>query len=159
MSQNLNNEGFVLGNELFLFDASSNKPFAYATECSLSLSSEQISTSNKMSGVWTSALPGQISWNMSVSALYTASEGNIGYKNLYDSMASRETFLVKFGIVDDYESITDYTDSSNYTLDASAGYFEGYAYISNLELTAGNNEVASYSVELVGNGKLEHKTA
>lgn len=159
MSQNLNNEGFVLGNELFLFDASSNKPFAYATECSLSLSSEQISTANKMSGNWTTALPGILSWNMSISALYTADEGNIGYKNLYDSMANRETFLVKFGIVDDYNDITDYTDPDEYTLDSSAGYFEGYAYIGNLELSAGNGEVASYSVELIGNGKLEHKTS
>jgi len=159
MSQELNSEGFVLGNELFLFDASSNKPFAYATECSLQISSEQIPTSNKMSGNWTSALPGQNSWSVSCSALYTAAEGAVGYKNLYDYMANRETIKVNFGVVDDYNSITDYTDPDEYTLDASAGYYQGYAYISSLQLTAGNNEVASYSVELTGNGKLERKTS
>lgn len=158
MSQNLNSENFVLGNELFLFDGSTNKPFAYATECSLSLSAETISTANKMAGNWQTALPGQVSWSMSVSALYTASEGNIGYKNLYDSMANRETIKVKFGIVDDYNNITDYTDPDEYVLDSSAGYYTGYAFISSLSLTAGNNEVASYSVELTGNGKLEHST-
>lgn len=159
MAQNLNPEGFVLGNELFLFDGSTNKPFAYATECSLSLSSEQISTANKMSGNWTTGLPGQISWTMSVSALYTAAQGSVGYKNLYDAMANRETIKVNFGVVDGYNEISDYTDPDEYVLDSAAGYYQGYAYISSLELTAGNGEVASYSVELTGNGKLEHKNA
>lgn len=50
---------YILGNELFVYDGSD--PIAYATDCTLTVSSDTIDTSNKQSGVWGSALPGQIS--------------------------------------------------------------------------------------------------
>jgi hypothetical protein len=41
---------YLLGNEFFVYDSSAN-PIAYATECTLSVSADTISTSNKQSGV------------------------------------------------------------------------------------------------------------
>lgn len=160
MAQNTNPEGFILANEFFLFDASGNTstPFAYSTECNLNLSADTISTSNKMSGVWASALPGQISWEVSTSALYSTSADN-SYKSMYDAMAARTPYLIRFGRVQNYNSISDYTVASNYVLDASAGFYEGYAYLTSLELNASNGEVASYSATLTGNGQLVYKTS
>ena len=158
--QNTNPEGFILANEFFVFDASGNTstPFAYSTECTLSLSSDTIETSNKMSGVWAAALPGQISWEVSTSALYSTTAAN-SYNSLYDSVAHRTPYLLRIGRVQNYNNISDYTNASNYVLDASAGFYEGYAYITSLELNASNNEVASYSATFTGNGQLVYKTS
>ena len=97
-----------------------------------------------MSGVWAAALPGQISWEVSTSALYSTTAAN-SYNSLYDAVAHRTPYLLRIGRVQNYNNIADYTNASNYVLDASAGFYEGYAYITSLELNASNNEVASYS--------------
>jgi predicted secreted protein len=159
--QNYNSEGMVLGNEFFVFncDASANAtPLGYATTCTLSLSANTIDKSNKMSGVWSEALPGQLSWTITTSALY-ASEATWGYAAMAAAMKARTPYLIRFGRVTNYDHIADYTVEANYQLDSSAGYEEGYAWITSVELNAGNNEVASYSVTFTGNGKLDHKTA
>lgn len=144
---------YVLGNEFFVYDASSNA-IAYATDCTLSVSAETIDTSNKQSGVWASAIAGQMSWTVSTSALYTS---EAKYDELFTAMTTRTPITIKFG------RITSLVDTStgeiDTTLNTSAGYYEGQAYINSLELSAGNNEVASYTAEFTGNGKLEHKNA
>lgn len=151
-------ENFVLGNEFFVFDGSTGVPLAYATECSLSISADTIETSNKMSGTWASALPGQNSWTVSTSALYAA-DSSWGYNQMFQSMSQRRPYKIKFGRVKNYNTIPDYTNPANYTLDASAGYYEGDAYLTSLELSAGNGEVASMSAEFTGNGQIQYKTA
>lgn len=144
---------YVLGNEFFVYDASSNA-IAYATDCNLSVSADTIDTSNKQSGIWASAMAGQISWNVSTSALYTS---EAKYDELFSAMTTRTPMTIKFG------RITSLVDAStgepNTTLKVSAGYYEGEAYITSLELNAGNNEVASYTAEFTGNGKLQRKTS
>lgn len=158
---------YFLGNEFFVYlsdvstngDVSTNAvPFAYSTECTLSLSANQIDTSNKQSGFWASALPGQISWNVSTSALYTTKNN---YKTMYDIMAARKQVYVRFGQVTNVEEISSAVDASAnaaMALDKSAGYYGGLAYITSLELNAGNNEVASFSAEFTGEGALNYLT-
>lgn len=153
-----NTEQFLLGNNFFVFDSSTGEPLAYSTECSLSVSADAISKSNKMSGVWASNLPGQLSWEISTSALYSAA-ASWGYDQMFNAMKTRTPYTIRFGKVEDYDQITDYTDPDNYTLDAGAGYYQGQAYITSLELNAGNNEIASFSITLTGDGALEYKTA
>ena len=149
---------YYLGNELFVYtsdssvasDTSSNV-FAYSTECTLSVSANQIDTSNKQSGIWASALPGQLSWNVSTSALYTTANN---YKDIFEKFAAREQVWVQFGEV---KSLGDAETPMNTHLDGSAGYYTGKAYITSLELNAGNNEVASFSCEFTGDGQLFYK--
>lgn len=61
---------YVLGNEFMVLDASldasgnmqsGTKILGYGTECTLSMSADQIDTANKQLGYWASALPGSIS--------------------------------------------------------------------------------------------------
>jgi len=143
---------YILGNEFFVYDSSSN-PIAYATTATLTTTAETISTANKQSGVWNSAMSGQISWNVSTSCLYTDAQG---YDSMFNKMVDREPISIKFGRCISLGTAA--TDIST-ALDASKGYYEGTAYITNIELSAGNNEVASYSVEFTGNGRLEHKNS
>lgn len=131
---------YYLGNEFFVYDG--NDAIGYATECALNINAETIDCSNKQSGIWASALPGQLSWTMSTSALYTT---DAGYAELFDKFTQRQAVPVKFG--------TRISDSST-GLDTAATYFSGNAYITSLELSAGNNEVATYSVEFTGEGAL-----
>lgn len=147
----MSNVKYFIGNELFLYiaDASGNtNPIAYATECSLSINANQIDTSNKQSGVWASALPGQLSWSASASAIYT-SEAN--YSTLFDYFKQRKALTIKFGCVQGLDP----TDASTYTkLDTTHLHYTGTAYITSMELQAGNGEVATFSCELTGEGAL-----
>ena len=153
---------YYLGNEFFVYTrdvstdgvtpvgAIADSPiFAYSTECTLSVSANQIDTSNKQSGAWASALPGQLSWTISTSALYT-NQNN--YDTIFDVMRQRKPVYVEFAQI---KSLQD----SSFGIDPTAGYYAGVAYITSLELNAGNNEVASFSAEFTGEGKLEHKNS
>ena len=139
-----NNVHYLVGNELFVYLDASTAPLAYATECSLSITADQIDTSNKQSGVWASALPGQLSWSISASALYT-SEAN--YHTLFQKFKDREKINVMFGC------ITSLKDSS-FNMKDSFYHYSGNAFITSMELNAGNGEVASFSVEFTGEGEL-----
>lgn len=140
---------YYLGSEFFVYDGStaSATPFAYATECALSLSANQIDTSNKQSGYWASALPGQISWNVSTSALYTNKNN---YSTIFDKFTLRQPITVTFGLAKGPDSSGNFDASLN--MDGER--YIGTAYITSLELSAGNNEVASFSVEFTGEGQL-----
>lgn len=85
---------------------------------------------------------------MSTSALFT-SDNN--YDKMYKKMIAREPVEFKFGYV---TSLGDATSDMVTTLDTTRSNYSGKAYITSLELSAGNNEVASFSMELSGNGKL-----
>ena len=81
-------------------------------------------------------MPGTISWTMSTSALFTDANN---YDALFKKMTARQPVEFKFGYV---------------TLNTAKSYYSGTGYITSLELSAGNNEVASFSIEISGNGKL-----
>jgi len=151
------NGTFYLGNELFVYTSDTSTgtaaPFAYSTECTLSISANQIDTSNKQSGIWASALPGQLSWSVSTSALYTDQNN---YKTMFDKFAAREPIYVSFGEV---TSLGDASTAMDTALLKSAGYYQGTAYITSLELNAGNGDVASFSVEFTGEGQLLYKNS
>lgn len=152
----MDNKNFILGNELFVFDASTGTPLAYSTECSLSVSADNIDCSNKMSGWWASAIPGTLSWEISTSAMYS-SAADWGYGHMFEAMKDRTPYKIRFGLVENYGAITDYTDPDNYVLDTAKEYYEGFAYITSLEMNAGNGEVASFSITFTGDGALDKK--
>ena len=93
-------------------------------------------------------MPGTISWTMSTSALFTDANN---YDALFKKMTARQPVEFKFGYV---TSLGDSTTEADLTLNTAKSYYSGTGYITSLELTAGNNEVASFSIEISGNGKL-----
>lgn len=140
---------YLLGENFFVYTGDTNeKPLAYSTECTLSISGDTIDVSSKNDGVFAAALPGQFSWTISTSALYTT---EAQYDTLYESMLRREPLKITFGRV---TSLGNATTDINTALDKTKTYFEGLAFITSLELNAGNGECASYSIEFQGNGRL-----
>ena len=118
-------------------------PVAYATSNSLSYSLDTIDTSNKMSGDWKSAMPGQIGWTISTDALISAGTGHMSYDTLEDLMIARLPITVKFGTV-----------GTNFALNTGVLVRSGEAIITSLELTTERGGICTSSITLQGNGKL-----
>ena len=75
------NEDLILANDLNLWITSGETDVvvAYATSVSVSISSDSIDTSNKMSPRWAMFLAGSASYEVSTEALYTRNDAVIGY--------------------------------------------------------------------------------
>lgn len=147
-TENYNSSELIRGDEFFLYVKTSGdtyQPVAYATSASISLSQESLDCSNKMSGVWSNALAGKLSWTVSTSALM--SYKSTGYSYFYDKMIQRTPFLIKFG------QVTDLT-TGDFTSDDTKAYYTGNAYLTSLNLTSDNGSVASFDVEFQGDGAL-----
>lgn len=118
-------------------------PVAYATSNSLSYSLDTVDTSNKMTGNWKSALPGQIGWTISTDALISATDGHMSYDTLENLMILRSPITVKFGKA-----------TTGYELDNTVIVRSGSAIITSLELNTEKGGICTSSITLQGNGKL-----
>ena len=118
-------------------------PVAYATSNSVSYSLDTIDTSNKLTGNWKSALPGQIGWTVSTEALISNATGHMSFQTLETMMIARQPIVVKFGKV-----------GAGFALDTSTTYRSGYAIITALDLNTERGGICTSSITLQGNGKL-----
>lgn len=118
-------------------------PVAYATSNSVSYSLDTIDTSNKLTGNWKSALPGQIGWTVSTEALISNTTGHMSFQTLETMMIARTPIMVKFGKV-----------GAGFALDTTTTYRSGYAIITALDLNTERGGICTSSITLQGNGKL-----
>ena len=118
-------------------------PVAYATSNSLSYSLDTIDTSNKFTGNWKSALPGQIGWTVSTEALISKTDGHMSFETLEELMIARKPITVKFGKV-----------GAGFALDTTTKYRSGYAIITALDLNTERGGICTSSITIQGNGKL-----
>ena len=118
-------------------------PVAYATSNSVSYSLDTIDTSNKLTGNWKSALPGQIGWTVSTEALISNATGHMSFQTLETMMIARNPIVVKFGKV-----------GAGFALDTTTTYRSGYAIITALDLNTERGGICTSSITLQGNGKL-----
>lgn len=108
---------YLLGENFFVYTGDTNeKPIAYSTDCTLTISGDTIDVSSKNDGVFAAALPGQFSWTISTSALYTT---EAQYDTLYESMLRREPLKITFGRV---TSLGNATTEINTALDKTKTY-------------------------------------
>lgn len=142
------NEDLILANDLNLWitSGSTDVVVAYATSVNVSISSDSIDTSNKMSPRWAMFLAGSASYEVSTEALYTRNDAVIGYDWLMEKMVAGDAVTWKIG--------TKVATENDYSLDTSKPYYSGKAVITSLSLSAGNNEVASASATLTGTGAI-----
>ena len=141
-------ENLILGDELFVYAMVGEEwiPVGFSTSCSLNLTADSIDTSNKFSGVWTSVLPGKISWSISTESLMSYAETGYGY--FFDKLTNREAFELRFGQFKTAEG-------RDFDLNEEKVYYKGRAYCTNCSLTADNGGVATMSIEFQGEGALE----
>lgn len=141
-------ENLILGDELFLYTMVGEEwmPCGFSTSCSLNITADSIDTSNKFSGVFTSVLPGKISWSVSTESLMSYAE--TGYGFFFDKMIARAPFQLRFGQVKSAEE-------RDFDLNEEKTFYKGVAYCTNCSINADNGSVATISIELQGEGVLE----
>lgn len=138
------------------------KVLAYATSASIQIDSEAIDTSSKFSCKWGSNYGGRASYTVSVDALYcqataAATNGAVSFDVLMDLMVVGEPVRWVLGQELERPDNVD-CDQFMHQIDTSLPYFYGKAAITSLSLSAGNNEIASCSMTMNGDGPIESGT-
>lgn len=128
---------------------------AAATNCSIeiSLDTKEVTTKDSASGAWQAVTPNKLSWSGSSDNLFemsTTADGT-SFDVLFEYMTGKKTVFVKFG------TGTGFADATGWTL--SKGMYEGTAVITSLNLTAGADDNATYTVSFTGTGALKKVSA
>lgn len=164
----------VRGDDLMLF-ASDGKSIGFATNHTLTITGENVSTTSKDHGIFEGNKINKISWEITSENLYTADE----YDALFDAMMKREAIFIYWGrktpvegegtvADDDYQawsinaqataSGASTTHVASYTADGTAtgatNAYKGKVYITSLVSNAPTGDNATYSVTLKGTGKI-----
>lgn len=155
----------IAGQDLMLFVKTSDntlKSIAFATNHTLSTSMETIDNSNKDEGCgrWQSSTPGLMQWSCTSENLMAeqATNGHT-FNSLFDVYLKREPIQVAFALQKDYSDLTTKLDTDweapTTGWSPSENQYTGSALITNLEVTATNGQVATYSITMQGVGNLK----
>lgn len=143
----------VRGSDLMLFDGTTNKAFAFATNHTLELSGDVLETSSKDSGKWKANQITKLSWTITSENLYSEED----YDDLVEKMIERDEFDVIFAIAGNADSDAG-VPSGGWTPKSNSGY-KGKAVITSISVSAQDGQNATYSVNLQGTGALEKITS
>jgi len=132
----------VKGNSLLLY--LNSNPVAFAKSCDLSVSSDMIDSTSKMSGNFKTSLAGPVSYTVSSDFLLTYATGDTSFDTLLTAQLSGASLTMVIGIP---------SDTTTFALTGS-GKYSGTAFITSLSLKAEQDGVASCSVSLQGSGAL-----
>lgn len=126
--------GILNGTDLLVYDGT--HPILHATDCSLQLSQSSRDASTKASAGWKASLPGQRSWAMT-------NNGLVALDSAYN-LAYLMNLIINRTLVTIYMKTA---NSGDY-------YFSGLAWLTSAQLTAPNNNNATYSASFEGTGAL-----
>lgn len=117
----------------------------YATSCSISISHETRSTTNSTSGGWQTRMVGNRDWEVTCDAMVSMNDNpvNPNNANFYTYYSwyidTRQKLLLRIGV--DNPQLND-------------KYYEGYAYLTGMEINGSNQETATYSMTFIAAGPL-----
>lgn len=145
----------IKGQNLMCF--AGGKSIAFATNHTLEVSGETISTSTKdnAGGEWETSEMGLLSWTCSSENLVGDPRSGLGYDELFDMMVKKQPVDLVFALKsttstpgEAYEAPT-----GGWTAKTNDGH-KGKAYITSLTLNAPNGENSTMSVTFTGCGAL-----
>lgn len=144
------NSKLIYGGDLMLFigSGSTKNPLAFSTSAKLSVNTKTREISSKDSGNWTEKLAGKFDWNCSTDALlsYSVTGSTTSCDVVYQLFLAGQPINVAFAVK---------TGSSPYwTADATKKAFSGQGIIESMDITAGDNDTATYSISIAGSGAL-----
>lgn len=150
MARNTVNKELIKGQNMMLFKPN-GESYAYCISNRLVISTTTSNISTKDHGQWNALSSDKYNWTVSSEYLTTDE-----FDTLFNAMITNELVLVKFGekIEDDPEKTVADGDYKAWHLNGAKTYFQGYAVITNIEQTATNSEIAQFTIELQGIGKL-----
>ena len=141
----------INGSDLMVFSKVGTEmaAFACATSCSATVAAEMLETSSKDSGSWKEQTARKLGWNLKSDQLMTIA----GYDAVFAAMVELVPVDIEFGVAGNAGSEGIPAEGWSVPVD---GYM-GKAIITSLDLTAGDNENATYSVSMEGTGPLTPK--
>lgn len=142
----------INGDDLLLYLTSGKTVVAYATSVSVQVDSETIDTSSKFSCRWASNIGGRASYTISADALYCDAAEGISFDKLLEMMVEGEPIEWYIG---EEAAHTGTCDTNPHTLDTTKRYYNGRAIVTSVSLEAGNNEIASCSISMTGEGEIQ----
>lgn len=150
MARNTVNKELIQGRNMMLFKPN-GESYAYCISNRLVISTTTSNISTKDHGQWNALSSDKYNWTVSSEYLTTDE-----FDTLFNAMITNELVLVKFGekIEDDPDKTVADGDYQAWHLNGQKTYFQGYAVITNIEQTATNSEIAQFTIEMQGIGKL-----
>lgn len=142
----------INGDDLLLYLTTGQTVVAYATSVSVQVDSETIDTSSKFSCRWASNIGGRASYTISADALYCDAAEGISFDKLLEMMVEGEPIEWYIG---EEQAHTGSCDTNPHTLDTTKRYYNGRAIVTSVSLEAGNNEIASCSISMTGEGEIQ----
>nr|DAJ30558.1 MAG TPA: tail tube protein [Caudoviricetes sp.] len=143
----------IKGEDLMLFDEQ-GKSLAFATSHTFKMNGDVQDISSKDHGIFAAKTVSKISWEMSSENLYTAEQ----YGKLFEKMIAREAITVFFGLKKEHDPEKTVADGDLPNWSGDTGCYTGKVLITALESNANNGDNATYSVTLVGTGKISKAT-
>lgn len=150
MARNTVNKELIKGRNMMLFKPN-GESYAYCISNRLLISTTTSNISTKDHGQWNALSADKYNWTVSSEYLTTDE-----FDTLFNAMITNELVLVKFGekIEDDPDKTVADGDYQAWHLNGQKTYYQGYAVITNIEQTATNSEIAQFTIEMQGIGKL-----
>lgn len=150
MARNTVNKELIQGRNMMLFKPN-GESYAYCISNRLVISTTTSNISTKDHGQWNALSADKYNWSVSSEYLTTDE-----FDTLFNAMITNELVLVKFGekIEDDPDKTVADGDYKAWHLNGEKTYYQGYAVITNIEQTAANSEIAQFTIEMQGIGKL-----
>jgi hypothetical protein len=147
----------IEGKDLMLFIG--GKTIALANSCTLNIDRGSNDAASKDDGVWGQDTPGDMSWNLSSDALFSAdaadSNNQMAYDALFDAQVAGTDLTIIFGVVGNASS--NGLPADGWTAPTKGGY-TGTAHVTSLSLTGAKGSASSMSVSLVGSGELKRQS-
>ena len=127
------------------------KVVAYATSCSFEITSDTLDVSSKLSCRWAANMQGNASYTISSDALYclqSSASANSAYTvdDLFEAMCDGDN--IGWVMAKDSSEVCGEVAGP----DTTGVCYYGEAAITSLSISAGNNEIASSSIQLTGSG-------
>lgn len=128
--------GKINGTDLIVYVGGT--AITHSTDCSVSLSMATRPASTKDSEGWAESLEGARNWTMSSDSM-VALDAAYGLDDLFTLVRNRTSVTVKFA-----------------TSDATDKFFSGTAWVTDISVTAGQEDTATYSASFEGTGRLTY---
>lgn len=156
----------IQGRDLMVFDENGHS-FAFATNCSLTVSTAMNEINDKDTGAWGASEPGKMTWSITTEHIYdvqTEANTYTSFYTMFDWQQDGSQKKIYFGLKKDYKGSSNYNaddtvndESSAYTYwtpDTSTDLLTGYCFLTDLSVNASATDTANYSCTLQGTGKL-----
>lgn len=156
------NDNLIKGSDVLIWVG--DKTIGFSQSMTISMSGEATAVSNKSAGNgWQSNILASRSWTASSDAVYAVDvySTECSYEDLYDAYINGTSVTLSWGVNQNAGATTGRVadvDKAN-GWKKSGTYYTGSAIITNLELSASNDDSASYSVEFTGSGAITKATA